>query len=85
MSSGWKSGRWRCKRLEARRHPPPSHRNIKTASPLITPFSWMMPSAFRSAFVLNWRNVSVPLVNQLIWPGAVNAAVLMKSKFWSSG
>jgi len=26
--------------------------------------------------------VSVPLLNQLIWPGAVNAAVLMKAKSW---
>ena len=27
--------------------------------------------------------ISVPLVNQLIWPGAVNAAVPMKVKAWS--
>src|SRR3954468_14821466 len=44
-----------------------------------------MPSAAASASVLSWRNVSVPLLNQLIWPGAVNAAVLMKSKSWSLG
>ena len=40
-----------------------------------------MPSAARSASVLNWMNVSVPLLNQLICPGAVNASVLMKVKF----
>ena len=32
--------------------------------------------------VFSWMKVSVPLVNQLIWPGAVNAAVPMKVKSW---
>ena len=53
-----------------------------TASPDCTPFSWMMLSTVRSAFVFSWIKVSVPLVNQLIWPGAVNAAVPMKVKSW---
>ena len=53
-----------------------------TASPDCTPFSWMMPSTVRSAFVFSWIKVSVPLVTQLIWPGAVNAAVPMKVKSW---
>ena len=34
----------------------------------------MMPSTVGSALVFNWMKVSVPLVNQLIWPGAVNPA-----------
>src|SRR4051795_5657304 len=43
----------------------------------------MMPSTVGSAFVFNWMKVSTPLVDQLIWPGAVNAAWSMKVKFWS--
>lgn len=44
---------------------PPSHRNIMTASPDCAPFSWMMPSTVRSAFVFSWIKVSVPLVKCL--------------------
>jgi len=40
-----------------------AHRNIETESPESTPLSWIMPSAARSASVLNWMKVSVPLVN----------------------
>ena len=47
-----------------------------------TPLTWMMPSTARSAFVFKWMKVSVPLVNQLIWPGAVKPAVSMKVKAW---
>ena len=36
----------------------------------------------RSASVFNWMKVSVPWVNQLIWPGAVNAMVRMNVKSW---
>jgi hypothetical protein len=36
-----------------------------TASPDCTPFSWMMPSTVRSAFVFSWIKVSVPLVKCL--------------------
>ena len=62
--------------------PLPSHRNIRTASPLVTPLSWMMPSTVRSASVFNCMKVLAPSVNQLIWPAAVNAAVEMKVKSW---
>jgi hypothetical protein len=40
----------------------------------------MMPSTVGSAFVFNCMKVSTPLVDQLIWPGAVNGAVPMKVK-----
>src|SRR5262245_11707713 len=66
-----------------RMRPPPPHRKNQLASTVCTPLTWMTLSAAKSASVFNWMKVSVPLVNQLIWPGAVNAPVPLKVKFWS--
>jgi hypothetical protein len=65
-------------KLGASRRQP--HSTNQPASTVCTPNTWMMPSTVGSAFVFNWMNVSVPLVDQLIWPAAVNGAVSMKVK-----
>jgi len=64
-------------RIGGRRSPSP-HSENQPASTVCTPSTWMMPSTVGSAFVFNWMKVSTPLVDQLIWPAAVNAAWSMK-------